>query len=195
MAHIEAADKILIIHHHTNSFHFNSKTKSISMTDFNPIHFLQHAWDDAHSNWGKACVVLFYLFIWTQAIWSLETVIAPMAGWDCYYQGISDYATEMVAMFARAMNVMQLGFWVYAHREGIKVWNVSMVFVFNAALFWIYIPSNFMELEGAPDCDNSMMRTITWVLFWWTLVTLVCSVLEDGSKPRRTTTETNPIIH
>ena len=40
-------------------------------------------------------------------------------------------------MFLRAMNVMQFGFFLYAHREGIKVWNVAMVFAFNAILTWI----------------------------------------------------------
>lgn len=193
----KAAARILINRRHTNYISTSTQqTKSNSMTDFNPIRFLQHAWDDTHSIWGKACVALFYLFIWSQAIWSLETVIAPKAGWDCYYQGISEYATETIALFIRAMNVVQLGFWIYAHREGIKVWNVTIVFAVNASLFWFYMSSNIMDLDGAPACDqNGTMKTITWVMFWWTLLTLVCSVLEDGSKPRGTTSETNPIIH
>ena len=166
------------------------------MTDFNPIHFLRRAWDDTHSHWGEACVVLFYLFIWSQAIWSLETAIAPKAGWGCYYQGLSDYATELSSMFNRGMNIVQLGFWVYAHREGIKVWNVTMVFVVNAALFYLYLSSYFMDLDGAPICDqDNMIKNISWVLFWWTMLALICSVMENGSKPLGTSSETNPIIN
>lgn len=166
------------------------------MTDFNPIHFLQHAWDETISNWGKACVVLFYLYIWSQAIWAIESTIVPKAGWECMYQGLSGYATELVLMFFRAMNVMVLGFLMYAHREGIKVWNVSMVFIFNALMTWIFVAPDFENLDGMPSCDDGMIKAInfiTWAGFWWTVLILLCSALEERSKPRGTTTETTPI--
>jgi len=166
------------------------------MTDFHPIHFLQQAWDDTHSNWGKACVVLFYLFIWSQIIWGIESIIAPKAGWECMYQGVSDYAAELMLMFFRAMNVMALGFLIYAHREGIKLWNVSMVFTFNGILTWLFVSSNYMDLDGLPTCDDGMMNaisTITWVLFGWTVLFLLCSAMEEWSKPRGTSAETTPL--
>jgi hypothetical protein len=173
-----------------------NKIAKSTMADFNPIHCWQRAWDDAHSNWGKACVVLFYLYIWSQAIWALETLFFTRAGWGCYYQGLSDYATEMTLMFIRAMNVMQLGFWAYAHREGIKVWNVSMVFIIQAAMWRIWTSSTIMDLDGAPVCGSDrMMMNITWALLWWTSLTLICSVLENTSKPQGTTSETNPIFN
>lgn len=70
------------------------------------------------------------------------------------------------------------------------------VFVVNATPFWFYISSNIIDLDWAPICDqDSMMRTITWIMFWRTLLTLICSMLEDRSKPRGTASETNPIIN
>ena len=170
------------------------------MTDFHPIHFLRHAWDDTHSNWGKACVLLFYIFIWLQVIWAIESIIAPKYGWECMYQGVSDYAAEMMLMFFRSMNVMALGFLMYAHREGIKLWNVSMVFIFNGILTWIFASSNYMDLDDMPDCEArtsygmvATINSITWVTFWWTVVTLLCSALEEGSKPQGTAAETTPL--
>lgn len=165
------------------------------MMDFHPIRFLQHAWDDTHSNWGKACVLLFYVYIWSQLIWAIESIIAPKFGWECMYQGVSEYAAEMMLIFFRAMNVMAAGFLIYAHREGIKLWNVSMVFVFNV-LTWIFASSNYTDLEGIPDCEDGMVQAITyitWITFWWTVLTLICSALEERSKPRGTTAETTPI--
>ena len=153
------------------------------MGDYFPIHFLQHAWNDTHSDWGKACTVLFYLYIWF--------------GWDCYYQGLSDYAAELWVVFLRALNTTQFGFFLYAHREGIKVWNVSMVFVFNAILTWINLSPDFTKMEGAPpSCDWYAMRTAVWVIFWWTVSFLLCSIAEEGSKPRGSPSpKENPIVH
>ena len=83
------------------------------------------------------------------------------------------------------MNVMAAGFLVYAHREGIKLWNVSTVFVFNGILTWIFASSNYTDLNGMPDCKNGMVQainSITWITFWWTVLMLLCSALEEGSK-------------
>ncbi len=166
------------------------------MTDFNPIHFLRQAWNDTNSHWGKACVLLFYLFIWSQVLWAIESTITPKFGWECMYQGVTEYATEMLVMFFRAMNVMAAGFLVYAHREGIKLWNVFTVFVFNGILTWIFASSHYTDLDGMPDCEDGMVQaitSITWITFWWTVLMLLCSALEEGSKPRGTTAETTPI--
>lgn len=194
----------ILIHHHRHHHQFfkvhsiTTKQSQTQMADFNPIHYLQSAWNDAQSNWGKACAFLFYAYIWLQMIWSIEIVIAPKAGWDCYYQGVSDYAAELWVMFLRAMNVMQFGFFLYAHREGIKVWNVAMVFAFNAVLTWINLAPDFPKLDGTPSpaaCDWETMWTVVWVFFWWTVMFLLCSILEEGSKSRVTTSETAPMVN
>lgn len=38
------------------------------MTNLNQIHLIKHAWDATYYNLGKACIVLYYVFIWLQAI-------------------------------------------------------------------------------------------------------------------------------
>jgi hypothetical protein len=167
-----------------------------TMTDFRPHQFLRRAWDDTNSHWGKACVFLFYTYIWLQMIWAIECIITPRAGWECMYQGVTDYAAEMMSMFFRATNLMALAFLVYAHREGIQLWNVSLVFLFNAVLTWIVSSSNYMDLDGMPDCVDVTQKafsSITWITFWWTVLNVLCSALEEGSKPRGTTAETTPL--
>jgi hypothetical protein len=60
------------------------------------------------SYWKKSFAALFYLFFWSQVILAvLSTTIATKTGWDCcFYQGISDYVTEMAAVFIQAINIV-----------------------------------------------------------------------------------------
>jgi hypothetical protein len=99
-------------------------------------------------------------------------------------------------MFFRAMSIMALGFFIYVHREGIKLWNVSMVFIVKGMLTWLIVSPNYMDLDGMPTCDDGMMKaisTVTWVLFWWAVLFLLCSAMEEWSKPRGSTAETTPL--
>ena len=129
------------------------------------MHYLKHAWEATHSVWGKSCIVLFYLFIWLQIIWAIQLVIAPKKGWECYYEGVhSDYAAEFILVYLRGMNVITVGFYLYADRGGIKVWNVATVFIINA--IWTLVTAtpvkHAMELDGSPDCDSNGMITGLW---------------------------------
>jgi hypothetical protein len=165
------------------------------MADFNPFHLIQHAWNGTHSHWGKACVVLFYLFLWFQILGSLAAIVAPKLGMDCYYTGLSGYATEMIVVSSRLMGVLAVAFTFYVYREGIQVWNVAVVFVVNSILTWIAFASPIMDLEDTPQCaDKDMMKTMCWIQAGWTALFLLCSVLEDQSKPRGTVSERTPIV-
>ena len=167
------------------------------VASFNPMHYLKHAWDATHSAWGKSCIVLFYVFIWVQIIWALELIIAPRYGWECFYEGQTEYAAAGFEMWMRALNIITVGFYLYADRGGIKVWNVAMVFVINGAWTWSMLsPSTHAgELEGAPaDCDFAGALSVLWVLFWWSLLALLCSFLEQRSAPSGTAAETTPIV-
>ena len=71
-------------------------------------HHLQVDSNVTQSYWRKSFVALFYLFFGSQVVSTvISTTIATKTGWDCcIYQGISDYVTEMVAVFIQAMNVV-----------------------------------------------------------------------------------------
>ena len=165
----------------------------------NPMYYLNHAWEATHTLWGKSCIVLFYIFIWLQIIWAVELIILPRAGWECFYDGLSEYASAALEMYLRAMNVITVGFYLYANRGGIKVWNVAMVFIINAACSWCFMPGfdGYPELEGAPQGCDDLTRsfvTILWVLFWWSLLTLGCAILEHINTPSGTDAESAPLV-
>ena len=168
-----------------------------TMTNFNPMHLIQHAWNGTHSHWGKTCVVLFYLFLWFQILGSIAAVIAPTMGMECYLTGLSPYAAAWIMVNSRIMGVLALVFTFYVYREGIKVWNVAIVFLVNSTLTWIALTSPMMDLEDTPSCaDKDMMKTMCWIQVWWTVLFLLCSVLEERSsnKPSGTLSERTPIV-
>lgn len=165
----------------------------------NPIYYLKHAWEATHTFWGKLCIVLFYSFIWLQIIWSVESIIWPRAGWECFYDGLSEYVAAGFDTFLRAMCVMAIGFFLYADRGGIKAWNVAMVFIVNAAWTWTFCHgwNDYSELEGAPQgCQDlvSVFGTCVWILFWWSLAALVCAVIEHINAPGGTAAESAPLV-
>eukprot|EP00339_Tiarina_fusa_P023488 CAMPEP_0117017978 /NCGR_PEP_ID=MMETSP0472-20121206/13954_1 /TAXON_ID=693140 ORGANISM="Tiarina fusus, Strain LIS" /NCGR_SAMPLE_ID=MMETSP0472 /ASSEMBLY_ACC=CAM_ASM_000603 /LENGTH=172 /DNA_ID=CAMNT_0004722479 /DNA_START=452 /DNA_END=970 /DNA_ORIENTATION=- len=164
----------------------------------NPMYYLRHAWDATHSTWGKLCIVLFYLFIWLQIIWAVEIVIFPTRGWECMSDGFTEYAKANSVMLLRGMNILTVGFYLYADRGGIKVWNVAMVFLVNLVWSWPVLvwSANYSELEGAPqDCEATMsgMGVVVWVLLIWSFVALVCAGMEKAASPRGSAGETAPL--
>ena len=173
-------------------------TTSVS---FNPMVYLRHAWDATNSVWGKAAIVLFYSFIWIQIIWAIETLIAPKAGWECFYggvdgQGVGEYAELAVKSFVRQMNLFVIGFLLYADRGGIKVWNTTMVFVvfFFLTLIWMTYLNASEAASDAPDCERAVnsVRVIMWVQIIWAALAMLCAVV-DSKVGRATGEETTPL--
>lgn len=127
---------------------------------------------------------LFYGIVFAKIAWSIAILVAPKAGWECFYQGLSDYASESVTMCFRAMAVLSLGFFLYAAHGGIKVWNVGMVFAINAAWNWvIFVTNPPMEVEGAPTCDAEVrvLIAITWAIFWCSVMAVNFAFMEHWS--------------
>jgi hypothetical protein len=136
--------------------------------------------------------------IWIQIIWAIEIIIFPTKGWECMYEGVSEYAASAFVMYLRAMNILTLGFYLYADRGGIKVWNVAMVFVVNLAWSWPLLDwiANYTTLEGTPKgCEDVMggIQWSVWVLMIWSFVALICSGMEKRASPSGSTSETAPL--
>ena len=158
------------------------------------MYYLKHAWDATHSVWGKACIVLFYLFIWLQIVWAVQLVIAPTFGWECYYDGLSDYAEAFVVKCMRGMNIITVGFFLYADRGGIKVWNVGMVFIVTLAYTLAITSGGGVVLDGAPeDCSFDSAAAMFWGLFWWSALALLLSFLEHRAAAG-TSGERTPLV-
>ena len=159
-----------------------------------------NAWDATYSVWGKLCIVFFYLFIWLQIIWAAELVVLPRYGWECFYEPYEDneFAMYWITAVLRGMNILTIGFYLYADRGGIKVWNVTMVFLFNLAWSILYL----VGLNKSPtlaECPKHCQGTFDsfaiclWVLLAWSFANLLFSVLEKNSAPSGSASETAPL--
>lgn len=153
---------------------------------FNPMFYLRHAWDATHSVWGKTCIVLFYVFIWLQILWALQILIAPTWGYECFRQGLTEYAEKTIVLYLRALNLFTIGFYLYADRGGIKVWNVAMVFIFNLGFTLMTLTMNTIaDMEGGPkNCQSRVHSTMVflWALVIWSTFSLLASFMETKSS-------------
>lgn len=150
----------------------------------NPAVYLQHAWNDTKSIWGKLCIILFYAFIWFNIIWALILVFVPTFGMKCFYTGQTEFANYFIASCMRGLNVFTIGFLLYADRGGIRVWNVAMVFIIYGVYLVISIKATsdlkagmegFSE-EECPIADG--WNTSFWVLAIWLILSMMFSILE-----------------
>lgn len=148
----------------------------------NPMYYLKHAWDATHSVWGKTAIVLFYLFIWIQIILAVTQLIFPAVFYACYFSTLSDYAASLLRIAIRCSDVLAIGFFLYADRGGIKVWNVAMVFVVYAGCTWAWISGSYTALSshGAPKTCNTD-EVALWSTFGWSLLALLCAIMESRS--------------
>ena len=167
-------------------------------TSFNPLYYLRHAWDATNSAWGKAAIVLFYLFVWIQILWSLETIIAPKAGWTCLYTGMGEFVESTTKSLVRQMNIIWIGFLLYADRGGIKVWNIAMVFcvVFLYTWSWMNWENNYDTAKDSPSCDALMVSAakVVWVQVTWPALALVCAFVDAKMGGGTSSEETAPLV-
>ena len=150
----------------------------------NPIKKLRNEWIGCNSWGGHVCMVLFYVFVFAKIAWSIAVIAAPKAGWECFHQGLSDYASGSILMCFRTSAIVSLGFYCYAFLGGIKVWNVGIVFTINAAWSWVIFETNApMLIDGSPNCDAEVGRLIalTWAFFWCSLMSVNFAFMEKLS--------------
>lgn len=165
------------------------------------MHYLQHAWDNTNSVWGKACIVLFYLFVWFNVIWGAMLVVNPTMGAECFYgaKTSSAYDVFMMKYMMRTINLFTVGFCLYADRGGIKFWNVLMFAIVYAlyVIFSFNVAYSVPSLAGWPagECDDAMtswMNTF-WVLSAWLLLAVISSFIESKTS-NGSTSETMPLV-
>lgn len=155
----------------------------------NPIHYLKHAWEKTASIWGKVTIVLFYIFVWFNIIWSVTSLFAPgTMGFSCTKDRYSESENILFAMAVRFLSIFCLGFFLYADRGGIAVWNVSLVFIVCAVYSGIAFHSlnalweaNEDVAESCSQDKNTAFKSSLGYLLWAAL-TVVTALLEDNAK-------------
>ena len=179
----------------------------MSFSDANPISHLKHAWASTHSFMGKACLILFYLFLWVNIIMLIIASINPLvAGTSCFFPDtLSDYAAFTMKEFLRQSKIFALGFFLYADRGGIRFWNVSMVLAI-CLLYWFsafYWGMNFESKDGAPPSEvvDKGGSFASWSVVWlaWIGLAWLCSIVEQvksnqgGTSSGSPATESTPL--
>ena len=163
------------------------------MVNCNPMHYLRQAWDGTHSQWGKACIVLFYSFLWIQILGCTYSLFDIKTGWDCLYENVSSQnEIDFLAGTMRVSNLWILGFFLFADRSGIKVWNVFMVWFFYQVQWLLYKPVMTSFMEGS--CPNELRAfNVTMIVTGiWISLALVSSFMEERAAP--TGPESSPLI-
>jgi hypothetical protein len=161
------------------------------------MQYLQHAWDNTNTGWGKAAIVLFYAFVWFQILWAIQILIVPFAGFRCYTNAMTADEIVTVKAYLRMLNIFTVGFFAYADRGGIKVWNVTMVFV--VYLLFSIVGLNYtkatMNMEALEACTASgaAMIKVLWITLVWMAVALGCS-FADSKAGTSSTEETAPLV-
>jgi hypothetical protein len=168
------------------------------MVNNNPMYHLKHAWEGTTTVWGKVCIVLFYSFVWLNILLSIQEIIAPELGAECFYQGLSDYVLAGIDALMRGLQIFTIGFLLYADRGGIKVRNVSMVFfVFLFFAIVLFKAMNaYPSLDGYPsECDMTLLFTMNCVFVVWPGLALIASILEArASAGNSSSGETQPLL-
>ena len=165
----------------------------VNIPSLNPVYYLKHAWEKTHSYWGKFAIVLFYSFVWIQILWAIQILIAPTLGFDCLLNQLGPFSKRMVISFNRTVNLFTLGMLIHADREGIKVWNVTLVTVIfctymNMIQFRNYeqVVVNDKDMFDKPTCSESdilsMRRSFLWLFAIWPVTALVCSIMDTFFK-------------
>jgi len=148
------------------------------MNMINAITHIKQLWEETMTVWGKACIALFYSFLFLQILGTIYSLFDTRTGWDCLWSTLDASDINFVVGTMKVANFWILGFMLYGYWGGIKVGNILMVFVFYFLQYLMYKPvfAEFMA-ENCPDelstFNISMIVTIIWIA-----LALLCSGIE-----------------
>jgi len=143
---------------------------------WNPNFRPQHAWDSATTPYGKIALILFYPLIWMGIISSLITIFAPLSQGcipDTLYE--TDDQREGIAVFIRLVNLVWVGFYIYAVMGKLKVPNVTIVAIVLCVYSVLILP--LMDIIEKYGCES--MKQDMWVLRIWAMAALIFTLLDE----------------
>jgi hypothetical protein len=163
------------------------------MVDWNPAPHVRHAWESAKTVYGKIALVLFYSLIWFGILSSAWSVIFPESqGAQCILGTMSKSATDKSLMIdmIRAVNVLWVGFFMYADVGGYKVKNVAMVTIFICA--FMLAGSHSIRTLKAGACGNVLAQMLVYPA--WAVVALLFAIIDDKMADHGTTEERQNLV-
>ena len=169
----------------------------MTRTTWNPLAYLQHAWSQLSTVWGKIGLVLFYSFLWLTIFSAVWSIISPNSqGMDCIIDDLNAWSQALFVWMHRSFNIFLLGFLLYADTKGLHTKNVAFVALFAAGCLWsthagfrVLGNTNAAKYDAEAECFRPLL-TAAWVWFGWVLGALVCVVMEEklgdhGSEDER----------
>lgn len=169
------------------------------MWTLNPAIYLKHAWEKTNSGWGKASLILFYLFIWLGILKTIFGVVDPtfLGKTTCYIEGtkMSSFEESMFMTFIRGMCLWSLAFLIYADKGGLHSWNVGFVTFFVLAWFWIAKAGmiNKMSSSMYDECIGGL-GAFMWIGPVWIVVAFVLILVDEKKGDSGTAGETQSLV-
>lgn len=157
------------------------------LSSANPVMHLKHAWDNTHGWAGKACIVLFYIFLWCNIVMNFVQIVRPSSfNSDCFWKGESEYGMRAMQGLNFQSSLFALGFFLYADRGGIRFWNVTMVLIVSfLSWFTMYEWMNhYASLEGAPKHCMGGSNWMMWMWIGWIGAAWLLSIVEQVAGNR-----------
>ena len=158
------------------------------MIHWNPVPHIQHAWSDTKTVWGKIALPLFYALIWVGILTSAWSVLFPGSqGAQCWLDNFHKDASAQLLLTAmiRGINIIFIGFLLYADVGGLQFKNVAMVTIFIIAYVLAFVP--VVQMGEELGCGSSLVQM--WICPSWAVVALIFTWLDDKMADRGTEEE------
>jgi len=172
----------------------------MTRTNWNPLVYLQHAWSQVSTIWGKLGLILFYSFLWITIFSAVWTILSPESqGIACIVEDLDAWPRNLFVWILRSFNIFLLGFLLYADTKGLHPKNVAFVAIFAAGCLWstrsgfrTLSNTNAAKYDAEAECFQPLL-TAAWVWFGWILAALVCTVMEEKLGDHGSEEERQPI--
>ena len=177
----------------------------------NPIRFLKYTWQrGTNSTYGKVSMILFYVFLWLNILWGIQNIFVGDsngdAGFECYYENLGPYAVLVSSTFSKQNFLFIVGFLLYAHSYGIRVWNVLFVvvqfvgyiyFMWKDVLYYNNNTDDSVMVDG-PTCDEEFVITARYMFIGmflvWPILTFMLAIVDANKGTREEDGGGLPII-
>mmetsp|Transcript_343 Transcript_343/g.724 ORF Transcript_343/g.724 Transcript_343/m.724 type:complete len:380 (+) Transcript_343:63-1202(+) len=154
------------------------------MVTYNPFHSIQTSWNETHSRWGKAGLVLFYTFVWAELAWGVQILVSPLLLFPCFDSNASDSESLVAAALMRQSNLFAMGMLLYSYTGGLALWNVAMVltlFAINTIGFFVMMIA-YAELNQFTTCstEHETLVKTKFTFLVLILATCICTIDETS---------------
>jgi len=119
-------------------------------------------------------------------LWAVQILVIPLAGLGCFADEWTEMETRMMGGMLREINVFTIGFFLYADRGGIKVWNVGMVFAIYLVFMIVWLSTGSTVPERYPSCADTYhaFTNAQWVTMVWATLAFIAAIVDDRMGER-----------